>query len=236
MEAELQFLGFDFTYDKRLYDRMLRETPGSVRDHLLASLDYQRKLVRFTENHDESRAASAFGLPKSQAAAVLASTLPGAKMFHDGQFEGRKIKVPVQLNERAPETPNSELSNFYRRLTAELSAGDYHNGIYMALATNPMLDHDESFHNLIAFAWTSGKSLKDGRIVIVNLSDQAVRGRVMLPALEFSKSALWCFQDALNPDISATYNQDQLLVGGLPIELAAYQSHIFSIIAKGESD
>src|SRR5262249_36697057 len=91
LEWTLQQLGFDYCYDKRLYDRLEHEDANSVRGHLMASLDYQQKLVRFIENHDEPRALAAFPLAKARAAAVTTSTLPGAKLFHEGQFEGRRV-------------------------------------------------------------------------------------------------------------------------------------------------
>ncbi len=60
MEWDLQQLGFDHCYDKRLYDRLVHEGPGEVRGHLDADLDYQAHLLRFIENHDEPRAAATF--------------------------------------------------------------------------------------------------------------------------------------------------------------------------------
>lgn len=66
LEWELQQQGFDFCYDKRLYDRLVYDSAESVRLHLLADLSYQNKLVRFIENHDEERAASIFLLKKSR--------------------------------------------------------------------------------------------------------------------------------------------------------------------------
>ena len=58
LEWELQQQGFDYCYDKRLYDRLEHDTVESVPLHLCADLAYQRKLVRFIENHDEPRALS----------------------------------------------------------------------------------------------------------------------------------------------------------------------------------
>ena len=52
--------GFDYAYDKRLYDRLREGHARPVREHLLAGLDYQDKLARFLENHDEPRAAATF--------------------------------------------------------------------------------------------------------------------------------------------------------------------------------
>ena len=50
LEWDLQQLGFDYTYDKVLYDRLLREGATAVRDHLKADLEFQKRSVRFIEN------------------------------------------------------------------------------------------------------------------------------------------------------------------------------------------
>src|SRR5207245_4663049 len=62
---------FDFTYDKRLYDRLRAGQARPVREHFWAGLDYQNKMARFLENHDEPRAATAFAPPLHEAAAVI---------------------------------------------------------------------------------------------------------------------------------------------------------------------
>ncbi len=64
LEWELQQQGFDFCYDKRLYDRIEHDDVEGVRLHLNADLAYQHKLVRFIENHDEPRASVAFDSAK----------------------------------------------------------------------------------------------------------------------------------------------------------------------------
>src|SRR4029450_3237009 len=46
LESELQQQGFDFCYDKRLYDRLEHDNAASVRLHLCADLAYQAKLLR----------------------------------------------------------------------------------------------------------------------------------------------------------------------------------------------
>ncbi|HVO44513.1 MAG TPA: alpha-amylase family glycosyl hydrolase [Aggregatilineales bacterium] len=229
MEAELHGLGFDFCYDKRLYDRLRRQEPASVRDHLLAEMAYQERLVRFIENHDEPRAVSAFGIEKAKASAVLSATLPGATLFHEGQFEGRQTRVPVQLDARPGEPPIDELTRFYRLLTAELRHPAYHDGTYMALAVNPIVGQDGGIHQIVAFAWALGSDINDWRIVIINLSDQVVRGRVMIPNPALGRSSRWQVRDALNPELAVSYSGEQLLVGGLPVELGPFQSHIFQM-------
>jgi hypothetical protein len=88
MELTLQHQGFDLCYDKRLYDRLLHDPPESVRGHLRADTKYQQHLIRFIENHDEARAAATFEPARGRAAAVVISTLPGARLYHDGQLDG----------------------------------------------------------------------------------------------------------------------------------------------------
>src|SRR5208283_3377721 len=128
LEWELQQQGFDFCYDKRLYDRLEQDTAESVRLHLCADLAYQGKLVRFIENHDEPRAAATFSPAKERAAAVTVSTLTGARLFHEGQFEGRKVRLPVFLG-RGPDEPTDEsLQAFYGRLLAAINAPVFRDG------------------------------------------------------------------------------------------------------------
>src|SRR5207244_11691956 len=107
-------LGFDFTYDKRLYDRLLHSPPADVRGHLTADADYQRRSARFIENHDEPRSAAEFG-DRVRAAAVVVSTLQGLRFLYQGQFEGRTRCLPVQLGRWAEEPANEELLRFYER-------------------------------------------------------------------------------------------------------------------------
>jgi glycosidase len=97
LEWDLQQQGFNYCYDKRLYDRLEHDAAEDVRLHLCAELAYQEKLVRFTENHDEPRALSVFSPAKARATAVTVATIPGAKLFHEGQFEGRMVRLPVFL-------------------------------------------------------------------------------------------------------------------------------------------
>src|SRR5438552_14891743 len=104
LEWDLQQLGFDYCYDKRLYDRLVHDNAESVRLHLTAGLDYQDRLVRFIENHDEPRAAATFTPEKERAAALTIMTLPGAKLWYEGQFEGRRVRAPVFLA-RGPDAP-----------------------------------------------------------------------------------------------------------------------------------
>jgi len=91
--VELQQQGFDFCYDKKLYDRLEHGPAESVRLHLCADMDYQERLVRFIENHDEPRP-----LPRSLREGA------GRRRYHNdaawgvvaprGAVRGRKIRLP----------------------------------------------------------------------------------------------------------------------------------------------
>lgn len=118
MEWELQQQGFDFCYDKRLYDRLVNASTDQIQAHLTASWDYQRKLVRFIENHDEQRALTAFHahIDKIKAAAALVFTLPGAYLNHFGEIWGWKTRLPVQLGRFPSEETNQDIEGFYRNL------------------------------------------------------------------------------------------------------------------------
>ena len=60
LEYALQQQGFDYCYDKRLYDRLMHDGAEAVRGHLTGDPAYQERLLRFIENHDEPRAAARF--------------------------------------------------------------------------------------------------------------------------------------------------------------------------------
>src|SRR5207344_3518905 len=120
LEWTMMQQGFDYAYDKRLYDRLHEGHARPVREHFLAGLDYQDRLARFMENHDEPRAATAFPPGKHEAAAVLTYLSPGLRFFHQGQFEGRRKRISPHLV-RAPVEPVDEtIRRFYAALLSAL--------------------------------------------------------------------------------------------------------------------
>ena len=119
---ELLQQGFDFTYDKVLYDRLAARDATAVRLHLLGDHSFQEKQVRFLENHDEQRAARVFdNFEVHRAAAVIAYLLPGLPFFHEGQLEGRRVHASVHLRRRPSEPIDAEIARFYRSLMPVVS-------------------------------------------------------------------------------------------------------------------
>jgi hypothetical protein len=227
MEWELQQQGFDYCYDKRLYDRLELEESEAVRLHLSAELAYQEKLVRFIENHDEPRAAAAFSPAKAQAAAITMATIPGAKLFHEGQFEGRRVRVPVFLDRRPEESPDPAVQDFYKKLLTAINAPVFRDGQWTLYGCSGWPDND-SFQRLGVWSWTKDE---DRRLIVVNLSNGAAQARIWLPWDEL-KGNTWRLEDALS---DASYDRDgeDIKTNGLYVDLAPWAGHIFALRALG---
>lgn len=136
-EWELQQLGFDFTYDKPFYD-YLTHAPINIEKlmgHMQAQWNYQKHLCRFTENHDEPRAAEKTGMNNRVAALVLL-TSPGMHLIYQNQIDGYRKKIPVQLLRQAEETKDPKLESFFRRLFALQKQPVFQNGRVERLRLN----------------------------------------------------------------------------------------------------
>ncbi|MBP1622920.1 MAG: alpha amylase, catalytic region [Acidobacteria bacterium] len=221
LEWELQQLGFDFCYDKRLYDRLEHDSAESVRLHLSADLAYQKKLVRFIENHDEPRALSVFSPGKERAAAVTIATIPGAKLFHEGQFEGRKVRLPVFLSRRPAEPAEPAMQAFYPTLLSA-SRELARDGEWQLCERTGWPDN-ASYQNLVAWCWRdAGKH----QLTVVNLSNSAAQGEVHLPWDELAGKS-WQVTDLFS---GQTYerNGDGMRNPGLYVDLPPWGFHVLS--------
>jgi glycosidase len=230
LEWELQHQGFDFCYDKRLYDRLEHGEAGGVRLHLSADLAYQDKLLRFLENHDEPRAAAVFSRAKEEAAAVIASSLPGARLFHEGQLEGRRIRLPVFLGRRPPEPVDQELQTFYQKLLAAIHSPIFHDRAWEFCACSGWPDN-QSCQNLVAWSWVKDN---DRRLIVVNFSEGAVQARVHVPWAEV-RGATWRLTDVFSGR-SYDHGGDEMVAAGLYIELEAWSFYFFQFLAARDED
>ena len=189
MEWELIQQGFDFCYDKRLYDRLLHTSVREIKGHLHAEMDYQNHLVRFIENHDEQRAITGFGLEKSLAAVMIVLTLPGSKLVHYGQNLGFSIKLPVQLGRYPSESPNHEIQKIYDDFLRVLRKNNSFSGIWkLVYSKNPLLIYywkDNSSFS-INFCNYSGYNLED-RIDLENIFGKKVNHDEILVEPLFSR-------------------------------------------------
>jgi hypothetical protein len=222
LEWELQQQGFDYCYDKKLYDRLEHENAESIRLHLCADPAYQDRLVLFIENHDEPRAAATFSSEKERAAAVTIATVPGAKLFHEGQFEGRKVRLPVFLGRRPVEPADPDLQAFYRTLLKADFLKGFRNGNWQLCDRTGWPDNT-SYRNLIAWCW---QSAGEHSLIVVNLSDSGAQGLVLLPRNEL-KGSSWRMTDLFTKK-EYERSGDEMCTQGLYVDLPPWGYHVLT--------
>jgi hypothetical protein len=228
LEWTLQQQGFDYTYDKRLYDRLRERHARPVRQHLCAGLDYQDKMARFLENHDEPRAAATFPPGMHEAAAVITFLTPGLRFFHQGQFQGRTKRISPHLG-RAPDEPlDQELAKFYDRLLAVLRLPVVRQGQWKLLECFPAWEGNWTWDCFLAFAWQAGGG--ERLLVTVNYAGNQSQCYVRLPFADLGQ-AQWHLTDLMG---EATYDREgnDLRRSGLYLDVPPWQSAVFSMQRK----
>ncbi len=221
MEWSLMQQGFDYCYDKGLYDRLVDGSAESVREHLLADANYQNGMVRFLENHDEPRAASTFGTERAQAAAVATLTQTGMRLVHHGQIEGRQVRLPVFLG-RYPEEPVDEtLARFYGSLLLGLADPTFRHGRWQLCDRSGWPDND-TYQNLIAWSWDGTSRW----LIVVNLSDRSAAGHVQAPWPDLAGRS-WQLTDPIQDDTFQRAGDD--LLAGLFVALDPWRWHLLRI-------
>jgi glycosidase len=225
LEWTLQQQGFDYTYDKRLYDRLRDRRARPVREHFMAGLDYQNKLARFLENHDEPRAATTFPPGVHEAAAVISFFCPGLRFFHQGQFEGREKHVSPHLC-RAPDEPiNEALQRFYTRLLTVMRQPVARFGQWQLLQCVPAWEGNSTWDCILAFGWQGRDAQR--LLVTVNFAANQSQCYVRLPFSDLGDRA-WRLQDLIG---DAIYDRDgkDLRARGLYLDLSPWKASVFRL-------
>ena len=179
MESQLHAAGFDYCYDKRLYDRLRDGDHAGVRGHLRADITYQSRLARFLENHDEPRAADTFTHDRHVSAAALTFLSPGLRFFHQGQAEGRRVRISPHLVRGPDEAPDARTNELYSKLLGLLKDPIFHDGEWGLLEISRAWDDNWSSDCLVAWYWRDAA----GRVAlcIVNLAGHEAQGKIHLP-------------------------------------------------------
>ena len=225
MEWTMQQQGFDYAYDKRLYDRLREGHAKPVREHFYASPDYQDKLARFLENHDEPRAAATFDQKIHEAAAVITFFSPGLRFFHQGQFEGRLKRISPHLI-RAPQEPvNEAIQKFYAALLSTLKNPLFRDGRWHLLECMPAWEWNNTWDSFLAFAWEGTDGSR--ALVTVNYSSHDSQCFVRLPFADLADRSAR-LADLMS---SALYdrNGDEILSRGLFLNLPPWGYHVFEV-------
>ncbi len=229
LEWPLQQQGFAYCYDKRLYDRLKDGAARPIRDHFRAGLDYQDRLARFLENHDEPRAAIEFPWPQHQAAAIITFLSPGLRFFHQGQFEGARIRVPTHLCRGPVEPTNSDVQVFYTRLLQVLrTTKAFRDGSWSEIEPQPAWSGNWTADGFIAYAWTGEGSRY---VVVVNYAGNQGQCRLPLPFPELRGRQIR-LADAMGTEI---YDHDgtDLVDNGLYIDHSPWHFNVFELHAIG---
>jgi len=218
--------GFDYAYDKRLYDRLREGHTRPVREHLYAGLDYQSRLVRFLENHDEPRAAATFAPEFHKAAAAVTFLSPGLRFFHQGQFEGRKKRISPHLGRAPEEPPDAELMAFYERLLAVLRQPAVREGQWRLLECAPAWEGNWTSDCFLAFAWEGAGG--DRLLVAVNYAPNQSQCYVRLPFADLGTGS-WRLEDQIG---GASYERDgdDLEARGLYLDEPPWKASVFSLV------
>ena len=225
LEWQLQQQGFDFCYDKKLYDRMEHGPAENVRLHLCADPAYQDGMVRFIENHDEPRAAATFPGGKGRAAAVAILTLTGARLLHEGQFEGRTVRLPVFLGRRPAEQVDQDLVAFYNNLLQETGRDLFRSGDWQLCERWGWPDN-QSCQNMLTWCWVKGD---ERALIVMNFSEVTSQALIRVPWDELRDKS-WLLDDRLSGETFERRGND-MRDAGLFFDLGPWECHLFQVRA-----
>jgi glycosidase len=224
LEWTLQQLGFDYTYDKRLYDRLKEGHARPVYGHLTADAGYQEKMARFMENHDEPRAAAEFPDDQHKAAAIVTYFSTGLRFFHQGQFEGKKKRISPHLGRGPKEPVNKELQAFYESVLKALAHPIFKNVNWTLVPAEPAWEGNGSHENYICFTWEANDKKA---LVVVNYSADQSQCYLRLPFKNL-RDRTWLLKDLLS---TVVYEREgnNLEANGLYLDEGAWKFNVFTI-------
>ncbi|MDB6016274.1 MAG: amyA [Pedosphaera sp.] len=224
LQPKLQALGFDYTYDKFIYDRLLDRHYGDLQRHLLeATPEYVARSAHFLENHDERRIASLLSLEEHRAAAMMILGLPGMRFLYEGQLTGARIHVPVQLGRCIVEPVDKNIEVLYERLLGAIKESAIGTGEGKILCPERAWEGNPTAQNIIVVQWQ--KSAMEFELVVVNLAPHRGQCRVRL-AIEGLAARNWEMRDRLGHEVHQR-SGEELQKQGLYLDLAENGVQLF---------
>ena len=224
LEPVLQTQGFDYAYDKTLYDHLLERKPAEAHHHVLGLLpQFVCAGAHFLENHDERRIAPILDAQEHRAAALVILGLPGMAFLHDGQLSGARIKTPVQLLRRLLEAPQVEIQRMYKELMSAIRATGLRDGTCKLIRPLPAWPENPTAVNFIILQWRSQPP--DFFLVVVNLAPHPSQCYAPL-AIDGSTKQRWVMNDQLGTE-QYPRDGDDLRERGLFLDLSAHKTQLF---------
>jgi len=192
-------------------------------------MKFQERSARFLENHDEPRAALEFLPLQHRAAAIITFLSPGLRFFHQGQFEGERVRVPAHLCRGPLEPVDQNISAFYAKLLSVLlKTRVFREGAWSLVQPQPAWHDNPSSEGFIAGAW-SGAS-EDRVTVVVNYTPSQGQCRLRLPFPELRGRRVH-LTDLMGREV---YDRDgsDVVDNGLYIDLGPWQFNVFELRAS----
>lgn len=224
LEGQLQELGFDYAYDKRLYDYLVARDYPAVQSHLtMAAPEFLDRSCHFLENHDEQRIASVLAPGEHRAAALLLLVAPGMRLIYEGQMEGACLQNRVHLSRRPEEPVHPEIRDLYERLLAGLAGTAVGRGSWRVLTPRSAWNDNGSFRNLVVIAWQAKAPEFD--LAVVNLAPHTCQAYVPLGTEDLSQTN-WSLVDLLGEE-RYERNGDDLAEQGLYLDVGPHAAQVF---------
>ena len=219
LEARLRALGFDYAYDKELLD-VLAQRRWEDAAARARGADVARG-VHFLENHDEPRAAPQWPVDAHRAAALLVLALPGARLVHDGQLEGARVRAPIQLRRRRVEPVDDAVAETYARLLAAIAQDATDDAV--VLAPRAAWDDNWTWKRFVVVL----RRLDADRaaLAVVNLCEHRCQCRVTIPDVQ---GGTWRLVDRLS-DERWERGGDELAGAGLYLDVDAWATQWFAL-------
>lgn len=222
MEWRLQEMGFDYTYDKITYDRLLSYPPAEIYGHLRAEKLYQKRSARFIDNHHEKPSLAVFGKEKAMAAATVFSTVRGMRLYMDSQIMGGNVKAPLQMTEPYQYVADPEVVEFYQKLLKINNHPAFHGGEWSLLHVEKISKDNNSNTNILAWKWSQFRTEK---LVVVNYSpnpSSGIIGYKIKPAGDKTH-----IKEELSDRVFEF--SPESLQGGIRLDMAPWQKFIFTM-------
>lgn len=230
LEDRLCDLGFDYAYDKKLYDLVMHRDWG-VTGHLRGLGQRNNRRAHFLENHDEPRVNAHLPFEAHTAAALLVMGLPGLRFLHDGQLEGHRRFARIQLARRADELKDDGVQDIYARVLTAVKGTAVGRGEWHVVETKPAWDENSSHFALTLVQWQTPGDHAHFELVVINHADHRAQGRAMLTA-QGLRQGTWSLADALSHE-HYMRDGDELADEGLFLDVAPHAAQLFRFARVG---
>jgi hypothetical protein len=226
LESRLLALGFDYTYDKDLYDGIVRRDTAGIHRHIYGMPAEQvMASAHFLENHDEPRIAAVLPLEEHRAAALLIAGLPGMRFLHEGQLQGARLRIPVQLGRRPIEPIQPEIAQTYQLLLSALPRSSVGTGEALLIEPREAWPGNPTAPNFIIVQWQTKPQIPQFDLVVVNLAPH--RSQCFAPLTIANLDAHnWSLRDLLCEERYVRSGED-LVAHGLYLDLPAHGAQLF---------